>query len=102
MVKPRVGITVGDPAGIGPEIALKAAADPRVLEVCEPRLYGPDTAEAIDAFPRGRVSAEAGRAAYEAIVRAVGDAREGRSTPSPPPRSTRKRSRWRACSGRGT
>jgi 4-hydroxythreonine-4-phosphate dehydrogenase len=77
MVKPRVGITVGDPAGIGPEIALKAAADPRVLEVCEPRLYGPDTAEAIDAFPRGRVSAEAGRAAYEAIVRAVGDAREG-------------------------
>ncbi len=77
MVKPRVGITVGDPAGIGPEIALKAAADPRVLEVCEPRLYGPGTAEAIDAFPRGRVSAEAGRAAYEAIVRAVGDAREG-------------------------
>ena len=26
--KPRVGITVGDPAGIGPEIAVKAAAAP--------------------------------------------------------------------------
>ena len=77
MAKPRVGITVGDPAGIGPEIALKASADPRVLGVCEPRLYGPDTANAIDAFPRGRVSAGAGRAAYEAIVRAVGDARDG-------------------------
>ena len=39
--KPAIGITVGDPAGIGPEIASKAAADPRVLEVCTPVLYGP-------------------------------------------------------------
>jgi hypothetical protein len=29
-----VAITVGIPAGIGPEIALKAAADPRVRDVC--------------------------------------------------------------------
>jgi 4-hydroxythreonine-4-phosphate dehydrogenase len=76
MPKPRVGITVGDPAGIGPEIALKAAADPRVLEVCEPRLYGVHGA-ALAAFPQGRLSAEAGRAAYDAIVAAVGDARAG-------------------------
>jgi 4-hydroxythreonine-4-phosphate dehydrogenase len=67
---------VGDPAGIGPEIAAKAAADPHVLEVCEPRLYGPQ-GEALAAFAQGRVSAEAGRAAYDAIVAAVGDAREG-------------------------
>ena len=40
-VKPRVAITVGDPAGIGPEIAARAAADPRVLAVCEPVVYGP-------------------------------------------------------------
>ena len=39
-VKPRVAITEGDPAGIGPEIARRAAADPRVLAVCEPVLYG--------------------------------------------------------------
>jgi 4-hydroxythreonine-4-phosphate dehydrogenase len=75
--KPRIGITVGDPAGIGPEIALKAAADSRVLDVCEPRLYGPH-GEAVAAFARGRLSAEAGRAAYDAIVAAVGDARRGR------------------------
>src|SRR5437667_425194 len=32
MVKPRVAITVGDPAGIGPEIAAPAVADvPRTL-----------------------------------------------------------------------
>ena len=77
MAKPRVGITAGDPAGIGPEIAIKAAADARVLEVCAPRLYGPHTPEAIAAFRRGEVSAEAGRAAYDAIVAAVADARIG-------------------------
>jgi 4-hydroxythreonine-4-phosphate dehydrogenase len=76
--KPLIGITVGDPAGIGPEIAVKAAADPRVREVCEPRLYGPHTAEEIAPFTIGKVSADAGRAAYDAIVRAVADARAGR------------------------
>ena len=30
-MKPRIAITVGDPAGIGPEIASKAAEDPGVL-----------------------------------------------------------------------
>ena len=43
MPLPRIGLTVGDPAGIGPEVALKAAADRSVLEVCEPVLYGPST-----------------------------------------------------------
>jgi len=59
--RPRVAITVGDPAGIGPEIAQKAAADPRVRQVCEPVLYGPP----VDAwFEPGALSEEAGRAAY--------------------------------------
>jgi 4-phospho-D-threonate 3-dehydrogenase / 4-phospho-D-erythronate 3-dehydrogenase len=33
--KPRVGITVGDPAGIGPEIVLKSAADASLRSVCQ-------------------------------------------------------------------
>ncbi len=37
---PVVGITMGDPAGIGPEIALKATADPSIHEVCKPVLIG--------------------------------------------------------------
>ena len=78
MAKPRVGITVGDPAGIGPEISLKAAADPTVLEVCEPCLYGPHHDADLRAFTPGRVSAEAGRVACEAIARAVEDVRLGR------------------------
>jgi len=73
-VKPRIAITVGDPAGIGPEIARKAADDPRVRELCEPVLYGPaDTS----LFAAGQLSAEAGRAAYDAICAAVSDAMAG-------------------------
>ena len=72
-MKPRVALTVGDPAGIGPEIAQKAAADPRVREACEPVLYGP----ANGAFAPGVLSAEAGRAAYDAICAAVRDAQAG-------------------------
>jgi 4-hydroxythreonine-4-phosphate dehydrogenase len=74
MKKPRVAITVGDPAGIGPEIAARAAADPRVLDVCEPRLYGPPPG---DRFEPGVLSGGAGRAAYDTIVRAVEDAQRG-------------------------
>jgi 4-hydroxythreonine-4-phosphate dehydrogenase len=74
---PRIAITVGDPAGIGPEIAVKAAADPRVLEVCEPVLYGPHRPSDLTSFEPGALSADAGRAAYEAIVAAVRDARSG-------------------------
>jgi 4-hydroxythreonine-4-phosphate dehydrogenase len=69
-----VAITVGDPAGIGPEIAARAACDPSVVEVCDPIVYGPPAGVA---FEPGVLSAEAGRAAYELIVRAVGDARRG-------------------------
>jgi 4-hydroxythreonine-4-phosphate dehydrogenase len=73
-VKPRVALTVGDPAGIGPEIAHKAAGDARVREACEPVLYGP----ANGLFAPGVLSAEAGRVAYEAICAAVRDAQAGR------------------------
>jgi 4-hydroxythreonine-4-phosphate dehydrogenase len=65
--KPRIAITCGDPAGIGPEVAARAAADPRVLGVCEPVLFGDSGVT----FVPGVLSAEAGRAAYDAVVRAV-------------------------------
>jgi 4-hydroxythreonine-4-phosphate dehydrogenase len=68
---PAVAITVGDPSGIGPEIAVKASRDARVTAVCRPVLYGPHTAEALQPFPRGQVSARSGQAAYDAIVSAT-------------------------------
>ena len=76
--KPRIGITVGDPAGIGPEISLKAAADPRVVAACEPILYGPHNPDALAPFVPGRLSADAGRAAFQAIAEAVEHVRLGR------------------------
>lgn len=77
-MQPRIGITVGDPAGIGPEIAVKAADDASVRAVCEPVLYGPSRREQLTPFQIGVVSAAAGRAAHGAIVRAVADAQAGR------------------------
>ena len=78
MPTPIVAITVGDPSGIGPEIAIKASRDPRVTAVCRPVLYGPHTAEVVASFPRGEVNAASGRAAYDAIVSATEDALAGR------------------------
>ncbi|MCH7478782.1 MAG: 4-hydroxythreonine-4-phosphate dehydrogenase PdxA [SAR324 cluster bacterium] len=40
MAKPILAVTGGDPAGIGPEIALKALADKRLRATCRPLLVG--------------------------------------------------------------
>jgi 4-hydroxythreonine-4-phosphate dehydrogenase len=71
---PRIALTVGDPAGIGPEIVERARLDPSVLAACEPVVYGPSTAAR---FAPGVLSADAGLAAYDALVRAVEDATRG-------------------------
>jgi 4-hydroxythreonine-4-phosphate dehydrogenase len=73
-MKPRIAITVGDPAGIGPEIARKAADDPRVRDVCEPVVYGPPPGAR---FTPGELSADAGKAAYDTLCSAVKDAQSG-------------------------
>jgi 4-hydroxy-L-threonine phosphate dehydrogenase PdxA len=39
-MKPRIAIASGDPAGIGPEISIKAALDPAVLRLCRPVVIG--------------------------------------------------------------
>jgi 4-hydroxythreonine-4-phosphate dehydrogenase len=40
MAKPIVAVTMGDPAGIGPEIVLKALAHPAIRRVCRPLVIG--------------------------------------------------------------
>jgi 4-hydroxythreonine-4-phosphate dehydrogenase len=72
---PRIALTVGDPAGVGPELVEKAMREPAVLAVCEPVKYGPSPD---DRFASGVLSRDAGLAAYDALVRAVGDAMAGR------------------------
>ncbi len=59
---PRVGITMGDPAGIGPEIIAMALADPAVGACCRPVVIG-------DA---GVISAAAKIVRSPLVVRAIG------------------------------
>ena len=40
---PIIAIATGDPAGIGPEISMKAALDPAVRALCRPVLFGEPT-----------------------------------------------------------
>jgi 4-hydroxythreonine-4-phosphate dehydrogenase len=96
--RPRLALTVGDPAGIGPEIVLKALASAdcpsadwvvygplAALAERARRLGLPDVASlatgAVDvpgsSVPLGAVSAEAGRLAAAAVLAAAADARAG-------------------------
>ncbi len=38
--KPKIGITIGDPAGIGPEVVLRALCKPEIIKCAEFRIYG--------------------------------------------------------------
>ena len=44
-----MAITLGDPAGVGPEIVLKAAADPETFRLCRPLAVGPAAVAAAQA-----------------------------------------------------
>lgn len=111
---PRIGITLGDPAGIGPEIVLKSLQHDAIRRICRPLVIGsrevlereaqamdlPVTftdAEATDDYVtapshipvldvatdgiasivKGKVSAEAGRASYAYVLKAIELARAG-------------------------
>ncbi len=38
--RPAIGVTMGDPAGIGPELCLRVTRDQQILEVCSPVVFG--------------------------------------------------------------
>jgi 4-hydroxythreonine-4-phosphate dehydrogenase len=78
-----LAVTAGDPRGIGPEIIIKALADPRVRERCDVLVVGPsgiglDVAEDIGKWKAGGSAGLAGRLAGLAIERAVELAQSGR------------------------
>ena len=39
-MRPRIAVTMGDPAGVGPEIVVQALRFPEVVSVCRPVVYG--------------------------------------------------------------
>ena len=87
MFRPHVAVTLGDPRGVGPEVALGAirrfADDAEVtLAVVTPRgsFTAPDVTSEVEAYasPRSTSDADAGSAAVESIERAVEGALAGR------------------------
>ncbi|MGB7259404.1 MAG: 4-hydroxythreonine-4-phosphate dehydrogenase PdxA, partial [Pseudolabrys sp.] len=86
MALPCIAISTGDPAGIGPEIALKAALDPRVTVLCRPLLVGDPAAVELHAKAAGlapnlRVVDEPGKADWSNGAVNLLDASEGTNTP---------------------
>ena len=69
MKKPIIGITMGDPASIGPEISVMALTDPKVLERCDPLIVG-DAAvmeDAVKVVCPGQVQIRAVQKVKEAV-----------------------------------
>lgn len=104
MSKPKIGITMGDPAGVGPEIVVKALSDKDLRQSSDLVVFGDEqvfwqTAQSLnladtlaktgefrfvdsqvvgsDLVPMGKVSAIGGQAAYAAIGNAVQAAKRG-------------------------
>lgn len=98
---PRIAVTMGDPAGVGPEICLRLLADAAIRDRGEPVIYGdlavlgaaaaatglpaPDPvrvrdfgAIAMDEFEPGTASAATGAAGYAYVNGAIDDALAGK------------------------
>ncbi|WP_297213361.1 MULTISPECIES: 4-hydroxythreonine-4-phosphate dehydrogenase PdxA [Thermodesulfovibrio] len=96
MAKKRIAITMGDPAGVGPEIIVKAFAQEDIYKICAPLVIGdkaiikevinsigidfdPDNIEILNLnaiknpskLKKGMPSEESGKAAYSYIKKAV-------------------------------
>ncbi len=67
--RPVVAITMGDPAGVGPEVTARALAHPEVWEVCRPLVVGDaeilNKAAALVGAPALRPIGDPGEAAYD-------------------------------------
>ena len=86
MPLPRIAVATGDPAGIGPEIALKAALDARVTAVARPLLVGDPAAVEMHAraaglSPRLKVVTKVADADWSNGILNLLDGRDGTNTP---------------------
>ena len=66
MNKPTIVVTLGDPAGIGPEIVKKAVRNKSVLKICNPMVIGNS-----ENFTCGKPSHRSGSAAISFLVKAL-------------------------------
>jgi 4-hydroxythreonine-4-phosphate dehydrogenase len=70
-MKPLLAVTLGDPCGVGPELAAKAAKDARVRRACRLLFIGPEgpflSVGPFGPFTPGRPSPESGLASFRAV-----------------------------------
>ena len=99
-MQPVLALSIGDVSGIGPEIAVRVLRNRELASAARIRLYGPEEiiCKAAERFAPeiepeivpaasfsysslipGRLSPEAGQAAYETIVRATEDVLAGKA-----------------------
>ena len=99
-MKPRIGLLLGDPTGVGPEMAAKLLADPEIHERADVLVIGDTqvlragaavakvevgssfgfhevTLEDFGSIPVGRMSPVAGAWVYRTLKAALGLAQEG-------------------------
>lgn len=96
---PKIAVTMGDPAGVGPELCVRLLADEELRSSCSPLIFGsldvlnrvaseidvapPDENSVIDfplveSFEPGKVAASCGRASFDYIQHAITHALDGR------------------------
>lgn len=96
MSKPRLAVTLGDPAGIGPEIVYRAVNSLKVRRVCSPVIFGDEkvikkylkrsakteffVSSSVKDFKIGKPSKESGTAAYEAVKAAARYCLQGKAS----------------------
>jgi len=64
--RPVIGLTTGDPAGVGPEIISACLADPQLPAECEYRVIG-----AMNGFTKGKLDIVSARSAWDALKTAA-------------------------------
>ncbi len=103
MSKPEIAVTMGDPAGVGPELCLHLLANEDIGRICEPLIFGDlcvlnavagktgltkplservrnFAAISMDDFQPGTVSAATGRAGYTYVEESIKAALAGKVT----------------------
>ena len=71
MKRPLIAVTMGDPAGIGPEIILKALTDEAIMTACRPLVIG----------NRGVLEQARGISGFQGAIKTVASPEEGMYTP---------------------
>jgi len=78
--KPVIGISIGDIAGIGPELADKILLDQEILSLCTLKIISTVDYTSLEklGIQKGFTQKESGKIAFESFIKAINLAKEGK------------------------